>query len=114
MLSQQNPAGGAFATATVTVCDGTRTVALLPGQTDSNFIVLFDEIRSVGAGKSVSQVSLIAPGSLLGARGTRYRKAVLSSGDSIIDGFAAARTADALFVLVSQGDLRLLRIPLAP
>jgi hypothetical protein len=71
-------------------------------------------VRSLGAGRVVSQVSLIAPGSLLGARGTRYRKAVFSSGDSRIDGFAAARTGDALYVLVSQGNLKLLRIPLAP
>jgi hypothetical protein len=113
MLFREAAAGGGFSAATVTVCDGTKTVALLPGQSDANFLILFDEVRSIGAGKSVSQVSLIAPGSLIGARGTRYRKAVLSSGDALVDGFAAARTVDALYVLVSQGNLKLLRTPLA-
>jgi hypothetical protein len=98
----------------VTVCDGTDTVALLPGQSDSTFLIVFDEVRAVGGGRFVSQVSLIAPGSLLGARGSRYRKAVLWSGDARIDGFAAARTPDALYVLVSQGSVKLLRIPLTP
>jgi len=96
------------------VCDGTGTVALLPGESDSTLLILFDEISSIGADRIVSQVSLIAPGSVLGARGSRYRKAVLSSGDSRIEGFAAARTADALYVLVSQGGVKLLRIPLVP
>jgi hypothetical protein len=114
LLHQENATTHAFTTATVTLCDGTDTVAILPGQSEATFLVLFDEVRSLGAGRVVSQVSLIAPGSLLGARGTRYRKAVFSSGDSRIDGFAAARTGDALYVLVSQGNLKLLRIPLAP
>jgi hypothetical protein len=112
LLHQETDPAGAFSTATVTVCDGTGTVALLPGQSDSTFLILFDEVRSLGAGRIVSQVSLIAPGSLIGARGTRYRKAVLASGEARIDGFAAVRTSDALYVLVSQGDLKLLRVPL--
>ncbi|MGO9309600.1 MAG: hypothetical protein ACLQDL_11330 [Spirochaetia bacterium] len=114
LLHQEKAPGGAFSSATVTVCDGTETVALLRGRTDATFIVLFDEVRSLGAGRTVSELSLIAPGTLLGGRGTRYRKAILASGDSLIDGFAAARTPDALYLLVSQGDLRLLRIPLTP
>jgi hypothetical protein len=116
MLNQETSPGGTFSSATVTVCDGTGTVALLPGKSDSTPLILFDEICSIGAGRIVSQVSLIAPGSVLGARGwgSRYRKAVLSSGDSRIEGFAAARTADALYVLVSQGGVKLLRIPLVP
>ena len=114
LLHQESARPGAFTTSTVTVCDGTGSVALLPGQSDSTFLIVFDEVRSVGAGRTVSQVSLIAPGSLLGARGTRYRKAVLSSGETGIDGLAAVRTADALYVLVSQGNVKLLRIPLFP
>jgi hypothetical protein len=113
MLMQESP-DGTFKTGTVTVCDGTGGVAILPGRDDSTSMLLFDETRSLGAGRVVSQVSLIAPGSLLGGRGTRYRKAVLASGDARIDGFAAARSADALYVLVSQGSLKLLRIPLTP
>ena len=113
-LHQAYEASGAFSTVTVTVCDGTSSVALLPGASDSSFLFLFDETRSAGAGRTVYQLSLVAPGSLLGARGPRYRKAVLAAGDLRIDGFAAARTADALYVLLSQGNLRLLRIALAP
>ena len=114
LLHQESARAGSFSTSTVTVCDGTGAVALLPGQSDSTFLIVFDEVRSVGAGRTISQVSLIAPGSLMGARGTRYRKAVLASGEAGIDGFAAARTTDALYVLVSQGNVKLLRIPLAP
>jgi hypothetical protein len=114
ILHQESAPGGAFSSTVVTLCDGTGTVALLPGQTDANPMVLFDEIRPLGAGRTVSQVSLIASGSLLGTRGTRYRKAVLSSGGANIEGFAAARTPDALYVLLSQGELKLLRIPLTP
>ncbi len=114
VLHKQNASGGVFSSETVTVCDGTEEVALLPGQTDATFLVLFDQVLSLGAGKTSSQLSLIAPGPILGARGTRYRKAVLCSGDSNIGGFAAVRTSDALYVLVSQGDLKLLRIALTP
>jgi hypothetical protein len=112
MLHQQSVPGGVFSSATITMCDGTDTVALLPGQSDANFIVVFNEIRPLGARKISSQLSLIAPGTLLGAYGTRYRKAVLCSGESRINGFAAVRTVDAVYVLVSQGDLKLIRIPL--
>ena len=80
---------------------------------DYSFLFLFDETRTISAGRTVYQLSLVAPGSLLGAHGTRYRKAALASGDVRIDGFAAARTPDALYVLVSQGNLKLLRIALA-
>jgi hypothetical protein len=113
LLHQQGTRDGAFSTATVTVCDGTGTATLLPGESDSTFLILFDEVRSLGAGRTISQVSLIAPGSVLGARGSRYRKAILASGDSRINGFAAVRAGDALYVLVSQGDVKLLRVPLS-
>ena len=113
LLHQQVTPDGAFSTATVTVCDGTETAALLPGQSDSTFLILFDEVRSLGAGRIISQVSLIAPGSMLGARGSRYRKAILASGDQRINGFAAVRANDALYVLVSQGNVKLLRVPLS-
>ncbi len=114
LLHRQDVPGGIFSTQAVTVCDGTEDVAVLPGQTDATFLVLFDEVLSLGAGRTLSQVSLIAPGSILGARGSRYRKAIVCSGDSSINGFSAVRTADALYVLVSQGDLRLIRVPLTP
>jgi hypothetical protein len=112
-LHQEGTPGGKLSSATVTLCDGTKQLALLPGNSESTVLVVFDETHSVGAGKTASQVSLIAPGSLLGGWGNRYRKAVVTSGDSPIEGFAAARTPDALYLLVSQGDLRLFRLPLA-
>jgi hypothetical protein len=114
LLLRERDAGGAFSTETVTVCDGTDAVALLPGRGDSSFLFLLDETRSLGGGRSVSQLSVIAPGSVLGTGGPRYRKGILAAGEAKIDGFAAARTADSLYVLLSQGDVRLLRIPLFP
>jgi len=112
LLHQESPGATAFSSQTVTVCDGTTGVALLPGPSDSSFVFVYDEARTVSAGRTTYQLSVIAPGSVLGALGSRYRKAVLSEGDLRIDGFAAARTADALYVLLSQGNLRILRIPL--
>jgi hypothetical protein len=114
VLHQESAPSGKLSSVTVTLCDGTRRLALLPGQSDSTFLFVFDETQASPAGKTVYQVSTIASGSLIGARGTRYRKAVVTAGDAPIDGFAATRTTDALYVLVSQGDLRLLRIPLSP
>jgi hypothetical protein len=114
LLHQESEPSRTFSTVTVTVCDGTSCVALLPGASDSTFLFLFDETRTVGAGRTIYQLSLIAPASLLGARGARYRKAALAAGDVRVDGFAAVRTADALYVLVSQGNLKLLRFPLSP
>jgi hypothetical protein len=113
VLFQGNGATTSFSSQTVTVCDGTSGVALLPGGTESTFLFLFDETRTVGAGRTEWQLSLVAPGNLLGVPGARYRKAVVASGDLRIEGFAAARTADALYVLLSQGNLRILRVPLA-
>jgi hypothetical protein len=113
ILHEQASPGAGLSTATVTLCDGTRQLALLPGDSESTVLVVFDETHSIGAGKTAYQVSLIAPGSLLGGRGSRYRKAVVTSGETPIEGFAAARAADALYVLVSQRDLRLFRIPLS-
>jgi hypothetical protein len=39
---------------------------------------------------------------------------VITSGQAPISGFAAARTADALYVIVVQGGLKLYRIALFP
>ncbi len=112
LLHQQAAGSSSFSTQTVTVCDGTSGVALLPGTSDSSFLFVFDETRTLAAGRTSYQLSVIAPGHLLGTPGGRYRKAVLTEGDLHIDGFAAARTADALYVLVSQGTLKILRVPL--
>ncbi|HET6451687.1 MAG TPA: hypothetical protein VFI08_10265 [Spirochaetia bacterium] len=112
LLLRRERSPGAFSTQTVTVCEGTTGVALLPGSDESQFLFVFNETRSLGAGRVESLVSVVGPGGLLGARGSRYRKAVLSRGETFVDGFAATRTQDSLYVLVSQGDVRLLRVPL--
>ena len=113
LLHEQKGSDGGFSTQTITVCDGTSQVVLLPGRGDSS-LVIFDETRLGGTGRIVSQLSVLGPGSVLGGRGARYRKGVLSVGDARIEGFAAARTEDSLYVLLSQGSVRLLRIPLYP
>ncbi len=110
---ESSAARGRFSSITVTVCDGTGSVALLPGRTDGTFAILFDETRDTGGGKTLSQLSLVAPGEMTGGQGTRYRKTVLSSGEARINAFAALKAAGALFVLISREDLRLLRLPLA-
>jgi hypothetical protein len=113
ILHQETAPGAKLSTATVTLCDGTKQLALLPGDSESTVIVVYDETHAAGGGKTVYEVSLIAPGSLLGGWGSRYRKEVVTSGETLIDGLAATRTPDALYVLVSQGGLRLFRIPLS-
>ena len=114
ILQEQKSPETAFTTTTVTLCDGTGSVAILPGSSASSYLILFDETRLSGGGATVSQLSLLAPGSLIGAGRTRYRKAVIASGESPILGFAATRVADALYVIVVQGALKLYRIALFP
>lgn len=113
-LWEQKPSTGSFTRSTVTLCDSTDSVALLPGPAASTYLFLFDESRTMGGGKTLYQLSLIAPASRLGKGGARYRKAVLVSGETPIDAFAAVETADALYALVLQGNLILLRVGLSP
>ena len=98
---------------TITLSEGTGTVALLPAPGRSTYMFLFDEERQLGGMRVRHQLSIIAPGYLLGAIGARYRKATLLSGMEPIDGFAATETQDALYVLALQGGLKLLRLGLA-
>ncbi len=51
---------------------------------------------------------------MLGALGARYRKAVLRSADRPVQSLSAVIVGNALYVLVQQGDLTLLRVALAP
>jgi len=113
LLHQGADGAPGFSSQTVTVCDGTTAVALLPGGSDSSYFIVYDETRTVSAGRTSYQVSVVAPGSLLGAGGARYRKAVIAESEHRVDGVAAARAPGSLYVLVSQGGLRLWRIPLA-
>lgn len=111
---EQKSATGGFTRSIVTLCDSTDSVALLPGPAASTYLFLFDESRTRGGGKTLYQLSLIAPASRLGRGGAQYRKAVLVSGDTPIDAFAAVETADAVYALVLQGHLMLLRVGLSP
>jgi hypothetical protein len=98
---------------TISLSEGTGTVALLPAPARSTYMFLFDEERQLGGIRAQHQLSVIAPGYLLGAIGARYRKATLLSGTEPIEGFAAVETQDALYVLALQGGLKLLRLGLA-
>jgi hypothetical protein len=103
-----------FSLTTVTLSNNTGSLALLPGRSPSTYLFLFDESRSLGVGSTTHQVSLIAPGHMLGALGARYRKAVLRSADRPVQSLSAVIVGNALYVLVQQGDLTLLRVALAP
>jgi hypothetical protein len=96
---------------TVTVCDGTTTVSLLPGPTRGTYLILFDESRREGA-RQVYAVSLIAPAAAFQMPGARYRKSVLFESERPIDGFAAVQTPDALYVLVQSAGMTLVRTPI--
>jgi hypothetical protein len=111
--------------ALVTVSEGTSTVALLPSvfatdQTSNNgsaasrtndridrLLYLYDDARSAGGGRLQHELSLLAPGSGWGIRG--YHKYVLQSGEDPIESFSALEDSGWLYVLVHQGDLKLLR-----
>ncbi len=96
---------------TVTLCDGTTSVALLPGPEAGTYLFLFDESRRAG-GRQAHKVSLIAPAAAFLKPGTRYRKAILFESEQAIDGFAAVETADALYVLVQSRGMTLIRAPI--
>jgi hypothetical protein len=113
VLLEQDQPDAKPARTTVTLCDGTGTVAVLPARGHRAYLMLFDETRRLGAGRTVHELSLIAPGSSLGAPGSRYRKAVLLSGEQPIQGFAAIEAQGALYVLAQQGGLTLLRLGLS-
>jgi hypothetical protein len=110
----QKAPGEGLARSIVTLCDNTDSVVLLPGRSPRSHVFLFDESRQMGGGAARYQLSLIAPGSMLGKPGARYRKAVLASADTPVSSFSAVVTADALYVLILQKELTLLRVALAP
>ena len=112
LLHEQREATGDFVRTTVTLCNGTTSVALLPGPTPSTYLFVFDEVRAGSVGSASHQVSVIAPGPVLGALGARYRKAVLCAGDAPVQSLSAVVSGKALYVLVLQRDLKLLRVDL--
>ena len=117
-LLEEEPRSGEFRRTTVTLCDGTVTVVLLPadaspGSSRMGFRFLFDEARRLGGGKVKYYLSLLTADASRGIAARRYRKTVLLSGDEPIESFAAAEASDALYILALQGSLKLLRIGLA-
>ncbi len=110
--------------ALVTVSEGTSTVVILPsastaGQASNDasaargddridrLLYLYDDATSMGGGRLRHELSLLAPGSAWGLRG--YHRYVLQSGEDPIESFSALEDSGWLYVLVHQGDLRLLR-----
>ena len=112
LLLEERPGTTEFRRTTVTLCDGTVSVALLPAHRRAGFLYLFDEIRRSGAGSTAHQLSMLSPSPVLGGLGSRYEKSVVLSGPLPIEGFAATETADAVYVLALQGTLKLIRIDL--
>jgi hypothetical protein len=98
----EEKAGGATERTTVTLCDGTTAVALLPAR--SGYLFLFDEAQKGAVGGPRHALSLLA------RFGARYRKTILLSGTDPVEGLAAVRTDDALYVIVQQGGIKLVRI----
>ena len=112
-LLEQKPDTEKVSRTTVTLSEGTGKVALLSSPVRSMYVFLFDEQRQTGGIRAQYQLSVIAPGTFLGAFGARYRKGTLLSGPEPVEGFAAVEAPDALYVLALQGGLKLLRVALA-
>jgi hypothetical protein len=114
LLEEKGTEGSAsISRETVTLSEQTSQVALLALPEDRGFLALYDEARNLGSGRLRFDVCLIAPGLSLGTGGARYRKAVLLSGDEPVQGLAAVSDGRALYVMVQQGSLRILRVPLS-
>ena len=111
LLFQEAHAGRGPSATTVTLCDDTHAVTLLPGQSGAPEVFLFDESNPAG-GRSSHRVSLVAPASALGRTGNRYLKSVLFESAQSIDGFDAVETPGALYILVQSSGMKLLRVPM--
>lgn len=110
------PNGAIAERSVVSVSEATTAVALLGvgphGPSRSNLVFLYDQARRIGGGRVVHELSLLTPGVPgITARGS-YRRTVLLSGNDPISDFSAVAANGALYVLVQQGSLKLLRLPL--
>ena len=123
-LREMRPDEAAVAPTLVTMSEGTTAVSLLPlasnaapgagaaGERGDRLLFLYDDARRLGGGKSLHELSLLAPGSGWGPAGRMYRRIILLSGTEPIMGFSAVETADSLYVLVHQDGLKLLKLRL--
>jgi hypothetical protein len=102
LLIEEQQGDAPLSRTTVTLCDETTNVALVP--TRDGYLFLFDESRRGGVGGPRHVLSLIS------RQGLRYRKTVLLEGVERIDGFSAVKTDDALYVMAVQGSVTLLRV----
>jgi hypothetical protein len=106
VLLYEQQAGGGFARTTVTICEGTSALFLEPW--GRGWLFLYDEVRTLGGGRTLSEVSVLAPD------GPRYRRRAVSSGDGPVEGLSAALRGDALEVAVLRGELSILRVTPPP
>jgi hypothetical protein len=117
-LVVQAPGSLGFTRTLVTVCEGTSSVELLrnvasksrPAEAEvraEGLLFLYDDVVHASGGRSVNELSMLVPVSKWAGR--RYRKIVLTSGTEPLESFSAANVSGTLYVLVHQGDVRLLR-----
>jgi hypothetical protein len=104
-LDEQQPSG-AFARTTVTVCDGTTWLFLAPW--GRGYLFLYDDVRPMGGGRTLAELSLLAPD------GPRYRRTVISSGEEPLWAAAALAGDGVLTVAVLRESLAVLRITPPP
>ncbi len=106
MFLDEQQESGSWQRTTVTVCDGTTWVFLAPWGT--GYLFLYDEVRPMGGGRTLRELSLLAPD------GPRYRRKVVSSGEEPLGGAAAIAGDGVLTVAVLRGSLAVLRIAPPP
>jgi hypothetical protein len=109
LLFERGPADASFRRTTVTVCDGTN--ALFLASTPAGWLFVYDEEKPAPLGRWLWELCLLAPEPRAVGR-PRYRRGVVSSGDSEVTSFKAAIAGGALFVLEVRDGLRLLKTPL--
>jgi hypothetical protein len=110
VLREETAPGGPLKESIVTLSDGTTSVSVLvTGAGDLLFV--FDEaVRR--SGRTIHDVSLLAPAAVMGVPGRGYRKAVLIETSSPVISVAAATAAGSLDVVVQSDAVRLVRAPL--
>jgi hypothetical protein len=105
LLLEEKRGGEGMTRTTVTLCDETTCVALMPVR--DGYLFLFDETRRGDLGGPQHVLSLIS------RQGLRYRKTVLLSG-APVEGFAAVMAKDAVYILAVQAGLKMIRAGVSP
>ncbi len=103
----------------VTVSAGTSEVALLPSPAGGSLqlpadprvdrlLFLYDDVKRIGGGRTLHELSLLTPGAGLGLA-RKYRRVILLSGTDPIESFSALEVGETLYVLVRQDGVKLLQ-----